>query len=139
MNNLNQIFLIFSIHFQQVNVLIYLRYFFSLRLVSLVSNSVLVTKFACFNLASKTPAAKLLNSGVVIYSSWLWSVSVFSISLIVVLRSVFCFLTKLLTLRILFSTAINAEFAAKPLILDILFSISVFYFLFSVLNRCTNI
>ena len=36
-----------------------------------------------------------------------------------------CFLTKLLTLGILFSTAVNAELVAKPLILGILPSISV--------------
>ena len=36
-----------------------------------------------------------------------------------------CYLTKLLTLGILFSTTANAELVAKPLILGILFSISV--------------
>ena len=36
-----------------------------------------------------------------------------------------CFLTKLLTLGILFSTAVNAELGAKSLILGILPSISV--------------
>ena len=35
------------------------------------------------------------------------------------------FFTRLLTLEILFSTAINAELVAKPVILGILFSISV--------------
>ena len=53
-----------------------------LKLVSLVSNSVLSAKFACANLAVKTIADKLLSSGVVIYFSWLWSVSFFSISII---------------------------------------------------------
>ena len=36
-----------------------------------------------------------------------------------------CFLTKLLTFGILFSNAVNTELVAKPLILDILPSISV--------------
>ena len=53
-----------------------------LKLVSLVLNSVLSTKFACANLAVKTIADKLLSSGVVIYFSWPWSVSFFSISVI---------------------------------------------------------
>ena len=35
------------------------------------------------------------------------------------------FLTELLMLGILFSTAVNAEFVAKPLILGIFFSISI--------------
>ena len=55
------------------------------RLDTLLSKSVFVTKFACANLALKTSAAKVLNSGVVIYLSWLWSVSFFSISVIFVL------------------------------------------------------
>ena len=50
---------------------------FLLRLDSLASKSVFVIKFACANLALKTSAAKVLNSGVVIYLSWLWSVSFF--------------------------------------------------------------
>ena len=36
-----------------------------------------------------------------------------------------CFLSKLLPSGILFSTAVNAKFVAKPLILGILFSISL--------------
>ena len=51
------------------------------------------------------------------------SVSFFSTSIIFVLQSVF--LTKLLILGILFSTVVNAAFVAKPLILDILPSLSV--------------
>ena len=39
------------------------------RLINLVSKSVFVIKFACVNLAAKTPAAKLLNSGVAMYLS----------------------------------------------------------------------
>ena len=38
---------------------------------------------------------------------------------------VICFFTKLLTSGILFSTAVNAELVAKPVILGILPSISV--------------
>ena len=40
---------------------------FPLRLDSLASKSVFAIKFACSNLALKTSAAKVLNSGVVIY------------------------------------------------------------------------
>ena len=58
---------------------------FWLGLFSLVSKSVFVTKFASVNLASKTPAAKLLNSGLAIHLSWLWSVRFFSISVTFVL------------------------------------------------------
>ena len=47
--------------------------------------------------------------------------------------AIVCFLTKLLTFGILFSTAVNAELVAKPLILGILFSISVILELQSVL------
>ena len=47
--------------------------------------SVLVIKSACANLALKTLAAKVLNSGVVIYFSWLWLVIFFSISVMFVL------------------------------------------------------
>ena len=38
-----------------------------LRLHTLLSKSVFVTKFARFNLAMKTSAARVLNSGAVIY------------------------------------------------------------------------
>ena len=97
---------------------------FLLRLDSLASKSVFDTKFACADLALKTLAAKVLNPGVVIHLSWLWSVSFFSISVIFVLQSVF-FLTKLLILGILFSTAVNAAFVAKRLTLGTLSPISV--------------
>ena len=83
---------------------------------------VLVTKFACDNLALKTSAAKVLSSGVVIYLSWLWLLSLFSISVALVLESVF--LTRLLTLGILFSTVVNVVFVAKLLTWGILSSIS---------------
>ena len=39
------------------------------------------------------------------------------------------FLTKLLTIGILFSTAVNAELVAKPVILGILLSVSVICYL----------
>ena len=70
-------------------------------------------------LAAKFSAAKLLNSGVVIYLSWSWSVLFFSISLIFVLYLVF--LTKLLTLGILFSTAVRAVVVANLAMLGIFF------------------
>ena len=38
---------------------------------------------------------------------------------------IICFLTKLLTSDILFSTAVNAELISKPIILAILLSISL--------------
>ena len=80
-------------------------------------------KFACAILVLKTLVAKVLNFEVSIYLSWLWSVSLFSISVIFVSKSVF--LTKLLILGILFSTVFNAAFVAKLLILGILYSNSV--------------
>ena len=81
------------------------------RLDTLLSKSVFVTKFACANLPLKILAAKVLNFGIVIYVSGSWSVSFFSISIIVVSKSIF--LTKLLILGILFSTIVNAVFVAK--------------------------
>ena len=62
---------------------------FLLKLDSLASKSVFAIKFACANLALKTSATKVLNSGVVIYLSWLWSVSSFSISVIFTSQPVF--------------------------------------------------
>ena len=47
--------------------------------------SILLAKFACFNLAANFSDVKLLNSGVVIYLSWLWSIIFFWISLMFVL------------------------------------------------------
>ena len=79
--------------------------------------SFLLAKFACFNLAAKFSDVNLLNSGIVIYLSLVWSVIFFSISLIFVLYSVFS--TKLLTLGILFSTAWRAVLVAKLVILGI--------------------
>ena len=86
---------------------------FLLRLNNLASKSVFVIKLTCSSLALKTSEAKVLNSGVVMYLSWLWPVRFFSSSLIFVSWSVL--LTKLLTLGILFSTAVNAVFVAKLL------------------------
>ena len=77
---------------------------------------------ACANLALKTSVANLLNSEISIYLSWLWLLSLFSVS--VTLLTSFVFLTKLLTLGILFYTAFNADFVAKLLISRILPSIS---------------
>ena len=51
--------------------------------------SILLATFALFNLKLKIAAVNLLNSGVVIYSSWLWSAIFFSNSLIFVLQSAF--------------------------------------------------
>ena len=56
-----------------------------LRLDNLASKSVFLIKLACANLALKTSLAKVLNSEVVIYLSWLWSLSLFSISVTLVL------------------------------------------------------
>ena len=86
------------------------------RLDNLAWKSIFITKFVLDNLALKTSAAKVLNSKVVIYLSSFWLLSLFSISV---------FLTRLLTLGILFSTVVNAVFVAKLLISGILPSISV--------------
>ena len=80
----------------------------------------LLAKFAFFSLAAKFSDVNLLNSGVVIYLSWLWLVIFFSISLIFVLYSVF--LPKLVTLGILFSTALRAVLVDKLVISDVLSS-----------------
>ena len=58
------------------------------------------------------------------YLSWSWSVIFFSISLIFVLYSFF--LTKLLTIGILFSTAVRAVVVAKLVVLDTLPLTSLF-------------
>ena len=89
------------------------------------SSKFTLTKSACANLASKFSFVNLLYSGVVIYLSCLWSVIFFSISLTFVSYSVF--LTKLLALGILFSTAVNTEVVAKLLILGISFLTSFLY------------
>ena len=96
-----------------------------LRLDNLASKSVFVTKFTCAIVALKTSTANLLNSEVSIYLSQLWLLSLFSISVTLVLICFFFFLTKLLTLGILFSTVVNAVFVARLLTLGILPSISV--------------
>ena len=79
---------------------------FLLRLDNLASKSVFVIKFACANLTLKTLA--------------LWSMF-FSSSLI--FMSEFVFFTKLLTLGILISTAVNVVFVAKLLHLGFCFLI----------------
>ena len=57
-----------------------------LKLDNLKSKSVFVVKLACvYDLELKTSAAKVLNSGVEINLSWLWSLSFFSITVIFVL------------------------------------------------------
>ena len=56
--------------------------------------SLLLAKFARFNLKSKISAVNLLYSGVVIYLSWFWLVIFFSISLILCYSQFF--FTKLL-------------------------------------------
>ena len=96
---------------------------FFFRLDNLASKSVFVIELACTILALKTSVANLLNSEISIYLSWLWLLSLFSISVIFVLQSVFS--TKSLTLGILFSTAVNAVFVAKLLTSGILFYNSV--------------
>ena len=60
-------FLNYLVHFQQANALFEV----ILLIIScnLVSKYVFVTKSTCANLGVKTPAAKLLNSGVVMYLS----------------------------------------------------------------------
>ena len=100
-------FVVFSIHFQRVNVL------FCLRLFILSSKSIFVIKFACASRRVKTLADKLLNSGVVIF---LWGSKIF---IMIIINKLFfnfnnfcfiiCFLTKVLTLGILSSTAVNAD------------------------------
>ena len=60
-----------------------------MKLDSLASESVFVIKFVCTNLALKTSAAKILSSGVVIYLSWLLSVSFFPMSVIFTSLSAF--------------------------------------------------
>ena len=47
----------------------FVRVNFLLRLISLLSKSVIVTKLACANLAAKFPAVSLLNSEAVMYLS----------------------------------------------------------------------
>ena len=73
-----------------------------------------LAKFARNNLPAKFSAVSLLNSKVVIYLSWSRSVNVFSVSPMFVLSLVF--LTKLLTLGTLFSTAVRVIIVARLLI-----------------------
>ena len=81
--------------------------------------SFLLAEFPRLNLAVKFSDANLLNSWVAILLSWPSSVvTLFSISLIFVLWS--DFLTNLLTLGILFLTAVRAVVLAKKVVLGIL-------------------
>ena len=82
---MNQKFLAFLTHF-----LVLLAAILLLRLDTVLSKFAFVKKFSCANLALKTSAAK-----VVIYLSWSWLLSLFSIFVILVLYSVF--LTRLQT------------------------------------------
>ena len=84
-----------------------------MRFDSLASKSVFVIKLTCAYLALKTSAANLLNSWVSIYLSWLWLLSLFSISVTLVLWSVF--LTRWLISGVLFSIVVNAVFVSKLL------------------------
>ena len=62
-------FVTFLVRFQQVNAVLF-EVIFLLKLVSLESKSVFVTKFACANLALKFSVVTLLNPEVAImYSS----------------------------------------------------------------------
>ena len=61
-------FLAFSTYFQQLSVDLF-ALMFLLRFDSSAPRSVFAIKFAYANLALKTSAAKVLNSGVVIYLS----------------------------------------------------------------------
>ena len=77
----NQMFLVFLFIFDK-QMFWFICCNFLLRLDSVASKSVFLIKFACANLALKILAAEVLNSGVVIYLSWLWSVRFFSVSVI---------------------------------------------------------
>ena len=60
-----------------------------MKLISLVSKSVFVTKFDCANLAAKFSTVNFLNFEVVINLSWSWSVTLFRMSGIFVSQSVY--------------------------------------------------
>ena len=79
--------------------------------------SFLLAKFACFSLSVKFSNFNLFNSWLVTWSVSWSVVTLFLISLMSVLQSVF--VTKLLTLGILFSTAVRAVVVAKLVILGI--------------------
>ena len=78
-----------------------------LRLLSLVSKSVFVTKFPCANLAEKCSAGGNIFIMIMI-SNFLFNLWYFCVI-------IFFFLTKLLIVGILFSTVFSAGFMAKPL------------------------
>ena len=93
---------------------------FLLRLTILLSKSAFVTKFACANLPAKFSAVKFWGSNIFI----MIIISNFHFNFFNFYVMIYFFLTKLLTLAILFSTAVSAEFVTKPVILGILLSIS---------------
>ena len=92
----------------------------------LLDTSLFLAKLAFFSIEVIFCDIKLLNSAVVIYLSWLWSVILWSHFMIYDLIN-FCvivsFLTKLLTLGILFLTALRAVLVAELAISGISFSI----------------
>ena len=57
---------------------------FLLILENVVSKSVFVIRLACDNLALEILVAKVSNSEVIIYLSWLWLLRLFSISVTLV-------------------------------------------------------
>ena len=111
----NTCFLLFEITF--------LFNFFSLLSKSVFSRklaiSLLLGKFSCVNLAVKFFSVNLLNSWILIYLSWSWSVVILFSVLLILCYSQFS-LSKLLTLGILFPTAVRAVVVAKLVILDTL-------------------
>ena len=78
----------------------------------------MLTQFFRFNLKLKVSTASLLNSEVEKYLSWLWS-SVVAFLSFIIFWVIVSFLTKLLTLGILFSTGVWAQGVAKLVILGI--------------------
>ena len=99
-----------------------------LKLVSMLSKSVLFTKSAYFNLAAGFSAVNLLNSSVVIYLDL--SETLFSTSLTFVFKTVV--VTKLLVFGVLLSTSLIYVFkivaVTKPLVTGIFLSTSPIFF-----------
>ena len=65
--NYNLLLLDYLVSFKLLNVILLFEKIHLLKVVNLLSKSVLLTKSACFNLAAKFCAVNLLNLGVVIY------------------------------------------------------------------------
>ena len=96
-------------------IVLLIHFYLNLSFFTKLGISCLLAIFALPNLAVKRSDVDILNSWVVVYLSWSWSIVIlFSISLIFVLYS--GFLTKLVTLGILFSTALRAVIVAKLVI-----------------------